>query len=289
MSMPTTTTSSPRFLPPPRVLAAAAVRPLHLVVLGAGLVFALAGAPWWTFPLALVPYAAMVLLCARDPRFAARALAAADGLDTDGAQDAADAVRDAAGAVAGADLRGVLARVGESAARLRAQVASAPPSLRPVLAASLEQVRSAARLGAALARRVDELDAALTAMDPARARAEAHTRRQWAARATDADARREFLDAAAALEESAHSAEALAALRQKTFAQLDHLAASLDNALVRSVRIRVASDNDEGARAVSDALRVDVETLRETLAVFEESTPAGGAAARPARRREAAR
>ncbi len=235
---------------------------MNLVVVGAGLVFSLAGAPWWVFPLALIPYALMVFFSLRDPKFIALALGNATATPSLQA--------DAARAVSDPDLRAILDRIAESERRLVEQVNEASPSLRPLLNTSLEQVRSAAKLGHELARKIEDIDSSLARTDVAHARAEAARRREWAKKATDAAGRQEFLEAAAALDESAEHAESLRALRQKTFAQLDHLAVSLENALVRSVRIRVASHDDEGARAISEALRADVENLRETLAVFEE-------------------
>lgn len=235
---------------------------MNLVVPGSGLVFALLGAPWWVFPLALIPYALMVFFSVRDPKFIARALGNATATPSLAAVGSR--------AVTNRDLLAILERVADSESRLVDQVNEASPSLKPLLATSLEQVRSAAKLGHELARKIEDIDSSLARTDVAHARAEAGKRREWARKATDDAGRQEFLDAATALDESAAHAESLRALRQKTFAQLDHLAVSLENALVRSVRIRVASNDDEGARAVSEALRIDVDNLRETLAVFEE-------------------
>lgn len=235
---------------------------MNLMVPGSGLVFALVGAPWWVFPLALLPYALMVMFSLRDPKFIARAL---------GMAAATPAVRvDVARSITDPELRNILDRIAKSESRLVDEVNGAPPSLQPLLATSLEQVRSAAKLGVDLARKVADIDASLARTDATTARAEARKRREWAQRSGDDAGRQEYLDAAAALDESAEHVESLRALRQKTFAQLDHLAVSLENALVRSVRIRVASPDDEGARAISEALRADVENLRETLSLFEE-------------------
>jgi hypothetical protein len=131
-------------------------------------------------------------------------------------------------------------------------------------------VRSASALGEELAHKLEGLDASLAAMDAERALNNARKRRALAERATDPALRDELLQAAASYEDAARHTQSLEALRRRTYAQLDGVAASLENAAVRAVRIRVASGDDEGARAVSDALRVDVETLRETLAVFED-------------------
>jgi erythromycin esterase-like protein len=122
-----------------------------------------------------------------------------------------------------------------------------------------------------LARRVENLDASLQAMDPAGARAEAGKRRSWAQSARDEGARSEFLEAASRLDEAAGSAEALLRLRERTLAQLDNVAASLESAAVRAVRVRVDGGEGAGEGALQEALRVDVETLRDTLGVFESA------------------
>jgi hypothetical protein len=113
-------------------------------------------------------------------------------------------------------------------------------------------------------------------MDPRRARADAAERRKRAEQASDAQARASFLEAAQSLDESAKSAEGLLRLRERTIAQLDSLAASVENVAVRSIKVRVATD---GSEAVADALRIDVEAIKETLGVFEESDAVSSARA----------
>ncbi|CAA9506932.1 MAG: hypothetical protein AVDCRST_MAG05-2785 [uncultured Rubrobacteraceae bacterium] len=57
-----------------RMVRAAALRPLNLVVLVIGLVFFVATLAWWVPPLTLATYAALVFLGARDPFLQSRVL-----------------------------------------------------------------------------------------------------------------------------------------------------------------------------------------------------------------------
>jgi hypothetical protein len=245
-----------------RVLTAALLRPLNLLAPAAGFALTLADAPWWTFPLSLVPYGAMVYLSALDRNFVRKALGDAElaqGVDWDKALAGLREER----------LRELLLRLRRSEESLAREVAASPEGLREVLAQCLQQLRSAARLGVDLARRVENLDTSLQAMNPHTARQEAVKRRAWAEAARDHGAQSEFREAAARLDEAAGSAEALLALRERTLAQLDNVAASLESAAVRAVRVRVDGGDAAGQGALQEALRVDVETLRDTLGVFE--------------------
>jgi hypothetical protein len=57
-----------------RVLKAAALRPLNVLVLVIGAGISLSAQLWWVIPLALATYASLVLLASRDPVFAQRTL-----------------------------------------------------------------------------------------------------------------------------------------------------------------------------------------------------------------------
>jgi hypothetical protein len=59
-------------------------------------------------------------------------------------------------------------------------------------------------------------------------------------------------------------------LRERLSAQLESLAASLESVAVRSIRLRVASPDATGGDA-AEALRVDIDAVKETLSVFEET------------------
>jgi hypothetical protein len=260
---------------PGSLFAAALLRPLNLLAPGAGLLLALSWAPWWTFPLSLVPYALMVALTMRDPVFAQRALRARVADESGEPIDWRAIARELGNGSWAASLE----RIATAERNLGVEVAQAPDDARAVLASTLAQVRSAARLGIELARRLRTLDHALQAyagMNPARSRAEAQEKRQRAAAAADEAARQAFLDAAAALEESARSASSLLTLRERTVAQLDNLAATLESVAVRSVRLRVAGGGGPGE--IAEALSADMQAVRETLDVLESvDEPAPGA------------
>lgn len=228
-------------------LARAALRPVHLVAPGAGLLMALASERWWLFPLSLAVLGAMAWLAARRAGDAA--------VDWEGALDAVTQPRVVA----------ALRRVRASEARLAEQVAGAPGVLREALAVCVAQGRAAGRAGVELARRAEALGAALAAADGARARREAARRREWARDARDEDVRQELAGAARAYDEAAGHAEALAAERERCVARLEGLAAALEGAAVRAARLRV----DGAHEAAPAALRADVEALRATLEVFE--------------------
>lgn len=57
-----------------KVTKAAALRPMHLIVLTIGVVFFAATQLWWIVPMTVLTYAALVALAARDPFFERRVL-----------------------------------------------------------------------------------------------------------------------------------------------------------------------------------------------------------------------
>ena len=63
------------------LLSAALLRPVNLLNPGVGLLLALTVAPWWTFPLSLIPYAVMVFVSMRDPAFVRRVAGQMEGLE----------------------------------------------------------------------------------------------------------------------------------------------------------------------------------------------------------------
>jgi hypothetical protein len=247
-------------------LAAALLRPVNLLTPGAGLLFALTWAPWWTFPLSLLPYIVMVLLTLRDPAFVQRALGAAGG--EAGAPVEWGEVRRELG-------RGPwdasLARIAAAEHNLGRELAQAPEGARSVLASTLAQVRSAATMGVQLARRIRSLDEALrgvAGMDSTNSRREAEEKRSRAAMAQDPAAQKALLDAAVALEEAARTSDSLRSLRDRTAAQLESLSAMLESVAVRGVRLRVHSDGGS-AEELTETLGAELDAVRETLGVLE--------------------
>jgi hypothetical protein len=251
---------------PSSLLAAALLRPLNLLAPGVGLLLALVGSLWWLFPLSLVPYAVMVFLSLRDPAFVARALRSAPAAES-GEPIAWSGIARELGTGSWVPS---LERIARAEHNLAGELGLAPEGARGAMASTLGQVRSAARMGIDLARRLRSLEYALQGyggMNPAQSRAEAQEKRQRAAGSVDDAARRALLDAASALEQSAQTAESLRALRERTVAQLDSLSATLESVAVRSVRLRVSGDG--GPDDISASLQADVAAMRETLDVLE--------------------
>jgi hypothetical protein len=248
-----------------KLLTAALLRPVNLLAPGLGLLLALTLAPWWLFPLSFVPYAIMVLLSLRDPKFVQRAL------HVDAEEQAGEEIEwgHAWKELGNGPWTQPLQRIGQSERAMTGQLAQTPEAARPILASTLAQVRSAARLAIDLARKLKALDASFmgfAAMNPQNSRAEADEKRRRAAAVHDEQARASLLEAATSLDEAAKSAEGTLRLRERTLAQLENLAASLDSVTVRSVRLRVTSD---GMDDLASGLNTDIDAVKETLAVFE--------------------
>jgi hypothetical protein len=250
----------PRQERPSSLLSAALLRPVNLLTPGVGLLLALTWAPWWIFPFSIVPYAVMVVLTLRDPAFRRDLLGGDDAIDW-------GAVRRQLGP---GEWRPPLERIAAAEQNLAHELASAPESAKSVLASPLAQLRTAARMGTQLATRLRDLDVALartSGMKPDLSRREAADKRARAGAARDAAARKAFADAADALEESARTADSLRALRERTAAQLESLAAMLESIAVRGVRLRVQSDG--GSADLAGALGAEMDAARETLGVLE--------------------
>jgi hypothetical protein len=247
-------------------LSAALLRPVNLLAPGAGLLLALTWAPWWIFPLSIIPYAIMVTLTMRDPAFQQQARSAVADRDAGSPIDWVAIGRELGRGPWAAPLE----RVAAAERNLARELAQAPDAARSVLASTLGQVRSAATLGLQLARRLQSLDRALqgyAGMDPELSRGEARDKRNRAAAASDVASQRALLDAASALEESAQTADSLRTLRERTAAQLDSLSAMLESVAVRGVRLRVRSD--ARSEELAETLGAEMEAVRETLGVLE--------------------
>lgn len=261
-----------------KLLTAALLRPQNLVAPGAGLLFALSPwGMWWIFPLAFLPYLLMVFLSVRDPSFIERALATGDDV---GEPIEWPAVFEE---ITTGELTAPLKRIAANELSLAQQLATAPASARAMMASTLQQLRTAGRLAVELARKVKALDAMLAhaAMNPEQSRWEASERKKRADGVADPEAKRAFLDAAKSLEESAKSAEAMRTLRERTVGQLENLAASLESVAVRTIRLRVSTNDGSAGANVGETLRVDMEAVKETLSVFEESVAMEEGAAPP--------
>jgi hypothetical protein len=219
----------------------------------------------------------MVFLSLRDPGFVARTVRSTPATES----GEPIAWKDVARELGAGSWVSSLERIARAENNLRGEVGMAPEGARDAMASTLAQVRSAARMGIDLARRLRSLEYAIQGyggMNPAQSRAEAQEKRRRAAESADEAARRALLDAAAALEQSAQTAESLRTLRERTVVQLESLAATLESVAVRSVRLRVAGDG--GPDDLSASLQADVAAMRETLDVLE-SVESGSALADP--------
>jgi hypothetical protein len=251
---------------PRELLPAALLRPVNLLTPGAGLLFALTWAPWWVFPLSLVPYVVMVFFTVRDPAFARQVTRTQGDESAGAAMNWASLERE----LGRGPWAAPLARIATAERNLARELAHAPDSARSVLSSTLGQVRAAATMGVELARRLRSLDQALgtyAGMNPDVSRREAEEKRARAAAARDPGAARAFGEAANALEESARTAESLRTLHERTAAQLESLAAMLESVAVRGVRLRVQSDG--GAGEIAQTLDAEMDAVRETLGVLE--------------------
>ncbi len=249
------------------LLSAALLRPVNLLNPGVGLLLALTLAPWWTFPLSFVPYAVMVLLTMRDPVFARRVAGGEAGVEAGEPVDWRAVERE----LGRGPWEAPLVRIATAEGNLARELAQAPEAARSVLASTLSQVRSATALGLQLARRMRSLDQALqnyAGMNAAVSRQEAADKRARAGAAVDAAAQRALFDAANALEEAARTSDSLRALRERTEAQLESLAAMLESVAVRGVRLRVHSDG-ASSDDLAETLGAEMDAVRETLGVLE--------------------
>jgi hypothetical protein len=249
------------------LLSAALLRPVNLLNPGVGLLLALTVAPWWTFPLSLIPYAIMVVASMRDPAFGRRVAGQIEGLEAGAPVDWRAVERE----LGRGPWAAPLVRTATAESNLARELAQAPEAARSVLASTLSQVRSAVGLGLQLARRIKSLDEALqgnAGMDAELSRREAADKRARAGAATDPTAQRALLDAASALEEAARTSDSLRALRERTSAQLESLAAMLESVAVRGVRLRVHSDGGN-SDDVAETLSAEMDAVRETLGVLE--------------------
>jgi hypothetical protein len=250
-----------------QLLSAALLRPIHLLVLGAGLLLSLTVAPWWLFPLSVVAYGAMVTTALRDGAFVRRALRMSDDESAGKPIDWRAVARE----LGPGPWAAVLQRIAHAEGNLAREVAQAPEAAHGVFTSMLAQLRTAARLGVDLARRWRSLYTALggyAGMDPQVSRREAASKRARAEAAADEGLRATLLQAAEALDESAKTAESLQAMLGRTSTQLESLAAMLESVTVRSVRLRLSADG--GSDDIASTLRAEVEAVRETLGVLEE-------------------
>ena len=251
------------------VLAAAILRPINIAELCAGLLLALTLAPWWAFPLSCVVYGLMVFASMRDRAFVARVLRGAEDERAGASIDWRAAARELGAGPWAAPLQ----RVALAERNLVSELALSPESARGAIASTLAQFRSAARLAIDLAARLRSIDGALRSyagMDPDASRGEAAHKRARANEAGDEISRKALLQAAAALDESATTAEALRRSYARTAAQIESLSAMLESVAVRGVRLRLS---DAEAGELTATLGAEIEAVRETLSVLESMDP----------------
>lgn len=242
-----------------KVIGRAATGPLNLCVLGGAVAGAVALASW---PIAAVGGAAFAALVASDvasPEFRRRVLSGRAPRRL----PRPDAFRDpAVAAIAG--------KIAASRAEIDRVVRGTPARVGHMIGGALAAVEELLGHAAALAARVDDASRYLATVSVAEIEREVGDLTAHAAKVSDAGARAGYQAAAAAGRERLASIQAIGAARERTFAHLSRIAATLAGVPAKLMRLRTLDDQASDALggdvgAELDRMNVDLRAFEETL------------------------
>jgi hypothetical protein len=244
-----------------KVLGRAAAGPLNLAVLGAAVLAAAALASWPIAAIGGAAYAALVAADASSAEFRRRVLL---GREPAGKLPRPGALHDPAVAA-------LVTKMAEARAEIDRVVRETPARVRRMIGGALAAVEELLGHGAALARRVDEVSRYLATVAPADIEREAAR----AAQVRDPAAREGYRAAAGAARDRLLAVHDIAAARERTFAHVARIAATLAGVPAKLVRLRALDDQASDALtgdvgAELDRMNIDLRAFEETLAALVE-------------------
>lgn len=229
----------------------AALQPLALLVL---LIAVLAGLTivWWLFPLGLLAYGAMVYLAARDPQLAAPARRAArPRLRSETFKAHLDAIE----------------RTEQEIGR---SVAQAGGVLGRALAPIARQARDLTEEAYALCDKGQIIEGYLASVNPQALQDRLQSTERQLQSTSDPYTRQQLEEARRALIEKQENARDLETFIRRIVAQLQNIAANLDNVLAETVRLRTAdaasadTATNQVQQRLSD-LKADMDAFQQVL------------------------
>jgi len=259
------------FAPIQKALLASATRKLHLAVVGAGVGIGLVSSafdwggqllPALTVALGVLAYAAMVALDVTNPDFIRRAnLLRVDDRDPEAFLNPST-LRDA-------EIREVYQAIFVAMDRCRRVYEATSATLRSSLEDGMKRSEELVVVAGRAAKRSDAIRRHLDADTPAGLNKELERLRSLADRTKDEAARKSFLQAADAKAKELETYQQLHDLRDRIFAQLKLIEASLDGLSAKLVKLE-ASDLS-AAISINDSITENVQTMTSDVQILESS------------------
>jgi hypothetical protein len=248
-------------------LRKAALGPVNLSVVAAGVIGAAVLGSWPLLALGAVAYAAMVAWDLSSQSFWNRVLNPPPPRPR----------LPEAGELHDEETRGIVYRVHVARAEIARIAAQTAETVIEPLRPSLDALDEVDARVARLATRSEELSTYLAEHDAGALRADATEQRARAQRTADAATRRSYEEAAAAREEQLRTLDEIAAARERVVADLGRIAATLEGVPGRLVRLG-AADADAADRITDDVgreltqINADLGAYEETLASLGQPT-----------------
>jgi hypothetical protein len=248
-----------------KVLGRAAAGPLNLAVLGGAVLAAAALASWPIAAIGGAAYAALVAADASSAEFRRRVLF---GRAPSGKLPRPGGLHDPA-------VTALVTKMAAARAEIDRVVRETPERVQRMIGGALAAIDELVGHGAALARRVDEVSRYLATVAPADIEREADELTARAAQVRDPAAREGYRAAAAAARERLAAVHDIAAARERTFAHVARIAATLAGVPAKLVRLRALDDQASDALtgdvgAELDRMNIDLRAFEETLASLVE-------------------
>jgi F0F1-type ATP synthase membrane subunit b/b' len=248
-----------------KVLGRAVAGPLNLSVLGGAVLGAVALASWPIAAIGGAAYAALVASDVSSVDFRRRVLF--------GKQPARKLPRP--GSLRDLAAAGMVEKIAAARAEIDKVVRATPERLQRMIGGATASIEELLGHGAMLAVRVDEISRYLETVSVAEIEREVQELTTHAARTADPGARAGYEAAAAAGRERLKAVQDIVGARERTFAHLARIAATLAGVPAKLVRLRALDDQasdeltgDVGAEL--DRMNVDLRAFEETLEALVE-------------------
>lgn len=230
-------------------IRAAALRPIHIIViavaLAAGLCVAL-----WLLPIGLLVYSAIVILTVLDPQ----------------SKQVVPPMVPPTNTAFQAQLDGIV----HAQSEVTRSVAATAGPLRPALERVTAQVGAIVEEAYALARKGQTVVEYLQSISLGDLNGQLARIEQQIAAATDPVLKAQYQETRGVVAERLRNAQALGTYRERIIAQLENIRANIDNVHAETIRLRAAQASDSGLTtdSVSDRLadvRADMDALGQVL------------------------
>jgi hypothetical protein len=241
-----------------RVVSRSATSPLNLSVVGAAAVGAVALMSWPIAALGGVAYAALVASDVANPDFRRKVLRRSSQVAMPKLKELNDP-----------ELRQLVEQIQAARVEIDSTLGETPQRVRKNLTTTIDSLDELAGHAAVLVTRARDLGSYLERVDVRQAREEAGALNRRASTSSDADASREYRLAAAAAGERVAALDDIEKGRERIFANLARIAATLRSVPPKVVRMRAL--DDRASDAITGDFDRELGRMNTDLRAFEQT------------------